>query len=244
MNTPRGYVRDAQGHFVWPGQTVTKYEQNFTLGESLPSWLTTSNSTSSTTSPAGLSAPTPSSNTEDGFYRVGTKATPDPAETAVLFGPQLWPKRFTAIHWEIRGLQFNDSYSQNMNAALAIGIQNVGGFDVGGRVIQGSTAGSANWDIRGGGAYPAGPVANYNMRVQWESYRWRNLGFLMLPQTGELFLTESGVDNVIDRFDATERGMIDQEDWARPMLQMTLGAGATVPKAMRICGVRLTLAQH
>lgn len=238
---PKGYVRDAEGRFIWPGQTVRRYEQSFLLGEDLPSWLITSDSSSSVATPAWTSLATPHDGNTDGYYRVGTRETPNPAETACLIGPRLYLNRFAAIHWEVLGVRFNNNYEAELNTAFAIGIHSVGGTDAGARAIQMPTADSFAWDVRGQGAAPNGPAVNYNVRVAHETYRWRNIGFLMLPASREIALTESSVDDVIDWHEAPEMAIGAA---ARPVLQLTLGTGETEQQLMRVCAVRLTLVQH
>lgn len=237
---PTGYVRNpGTGLFSPPGATKSNLRANFLLGGALPSWLITSNTSTSTATPAADSAPVAMSATEDGYYRVGTKIGPgDPTisgDSAVLFGPELYTSRVRAIHWQLSGVYFNDAYVGSLVADCHIGIRNAGGANAGASVGQTST--ETTMQFRSPGV--SGTTdARYELRTSAEANKRRSIGVLLLPETKELALTEGDVNNVVDwyREPAMGAGLV------RPFVQIVAREGAR--KSFRFTEAELTVWQH
>jgi hypothetical protein len=237
MPNPIGYQRDSNGHFVAPGQTVQVFDQSFLLGGALPSWLVTSNATGAVGTPAADVGAVAIDASNDGYYRVGTSvASTANGDVAALVGPTLYTSRIKAAHFEVMGLSFSDDAGiDSLTAAVQIGIRNVGTASAGGAAGQFSADATAQYRTAG----VSGNVdAFYRMRTAYEAARKRHLGFLLIPGSKEMYLTEGGIDNVVSFH--REAGMADGA--VRPLLAIT--ASEAVRKTLRFSRVRLTVWQH
>lgn len=225
MPSPRAYAKGIDGKMIPPGQTKIEYVQNFTNGEGLPSWLTIN---------LGTGGGVAHSLTNRGYFAVTSAATA--GSSAQLLTMPIPMNQYKAIMFEACGLQLQNSYTESLAADFMLEIANASPQpSAGGRFIHANGEPSAKFTVAGvGTTFPAG----YTVRTLGESFKWRNIGMILFPDTKELIVFESTPEDVIAHCDASA---VMASGLVRGGIQ--LRTQEAVAKTLRVSQVKLTLWQ-
>jgi len=217
----RGFARDEDGRLIPPGMTEVAYQQNFLLGETLPTWLT---------APTGTAAASSWSSTAPGGMSIATSGTVD--GDATLLGPAIHQNQFAAVAFEVRGLRFTGMFT----SLLQFGLQSQTTPYGGAGIVQRHTEDWASFYIPGQGSTEFGRMG-YTLRTLGESVKYRNIGFIYNCRTRTAMFYEDDPAYPIGTLDVGTS--LVQSGPIYPTLR--LQAKAATVQSMRFAQVRLRL---
>lgn len=226
MAYPKGYMRDLESKVVPFGQTKIVYEHSFTFGEALPSWMSVI---------SGTGASVAHTTTNAGYYMVSTPAA-TVGSNAKIATSKIPLSQYQAVFFEVEGLYWSSNYALNLAADVTVGVRNISPDASAGAVMMQTTTDttSAKIAVAGESGANATPVP-YQMRTMGEADKRRNVGMLILPQTKQVIVTESGVGNITGWKDATALGT----GLSQGVIEMT--TQEAVSHSLRFTTARLTL---
>lgn len=234
MPYPLGYNRKPDGRIrEWGDVKVTK-EWFTQFGEPLPDWLKTSNSLDSSATAAPTVNVVANGSGSPGYLEVGTAATTALNDTAVLYGPPAHTSRLLAAHFEVYGLRWNHVYESLTKAQVGIGMRSFGAGN-GALVAQDNGQAAASFRTLSGSTTVRDTVTRA-WNWDFEGAKRRNVGILVDYTTGEIFLTQGGVENLIGWVrvgTGIPQGTMQPMIWTR--------AAEAVQKKMQLIGVRYTV---
>lgn len=225
MAYPKGYARDLEGKVVPFGQTKVTYEQSFTFGEALPSWLTVTSGTGSSIA---------NNTTNAGYYVVTTPAATS-GSVAQIATSKIALNQYEAVMFEVDGLYWSSTYALNLAANVAVGVRNISpDASSGALLVHDAVDDTAKIAVAGESGGNA-TLMPYQMRSMGEADKRRNVGVLILPKLKQTIIFESGVSNIIGWKDSAAMAT----GLAQGLIQITSQEAAS--HSLRFTTARLTL---
>jgi len=241
MDLTQGYALDEDGILVPPGLTRLTYQQNFVMGDPLPTspaWLMEPKSDGTSASVGTGYSSVAHQAGAPGYLLINTGSTTD--AVARLATTPIPMQQYAAIMIEFLGVQLSNANAatDDLNLVFSYGINSVsytGGpsGNAGARVIQRQTDTHGRFLMPGVNGDHAPFGASY--RTLREGYRFRNMGFL-LYRSGQAVAFDDDPANPVGTLDAA--GTMQVGSVCGSIMIQTKAA---VNQSLRLGGVRLTL---